>query len=84
MEWALPDPKPFAFEPNASLTVRRLFRHINEFISDGLIVIADVGDSLFGAVELRMSQNTDFISPAYYTLNGVCGASIGWGATQHA
>ena len=78
LEWVLPDPKPFVFDPNAPLTVRRLFRHLNEFITDGLIVIADVGDSLFGAVELRMSQNTDFISPAYYTSMGFAvPASVG-------
>ena len=78
LEWALRDPKPFVVEPKAPLTVRRLFRHLNEFIGDGLVVIADVGDSLFGAVELRMSQNTDFISPAYYTSMGFAvPASVG-------
>ena len=78
LEWALRDSKPFVVEPNAPLTVRRLFQHLNEFISDELVVIADIGDSLFGAVELRMSQHTDFISPAYYTSMGFAvPASIG-------
>ena len=78
LEWAHRNSKPFIVEPNAALTVRRLFRHLNEFISEGMVVIADVGDSLFGAVELRMSQNTDFISPAYYTSMGFAvPASIG-------
>lgn len=78
LDWAHRDSEPFVVEPNASLTVRRLFRHLNEFISEGMVVIADVGDSLFGAVELRMSQNTDFISPAYYTSMGFAvPASIG-------
>ena len=78
LQWAHRDAKPFVVEPNTALTVRRLFRHLNEFITEGLVVIADVGDSLFGAVELRMSQNTDFISPAYYTSMGFAvPASIG-------
>jgi indolepyruvate decarboxylase len=43
-----------------------------------MVVIADVGDSLFGAVELRMSQHTNFISPAYYTSMGFAvPASVG-------
>ena len=76
--WALPDTEPFAFEPNAPLTVGRLFQHVNEFISDELTVIADVGDSLFGAVELRIHQHTNFISPAYYTSMGFAvPASVG-------
>ena len=76
--WALPDAEPFAVEPKALLTVGRLFQHLNEFISDELTVIADVGDSLFGAVELRIHQHTNFISPAYYTSMGFAvPASVG-------
>ena len=76
--WALPDAEPFAVEANAPLTVSRLFQHVNEFISDELTVIADVGDSLFGAVELRIHQHTNFISPAYYTSMGFAvPASVG-------
>ena len=55
-----------------------MFKHLNEFISDELAVIADVGDSLFGAAELRIHQHTNFISPAYYTSMGFAvPASIG-------
>ena len=76
--WAFPDTEPFEVEPKAPLTVRRLFQHLNEFINDELTVIADVGDSLFGAVELRIHQHTNFISPAYYTSMGFAvPASVG-------
>ena len=72
------NPEPFAVEPKAPLTVSRLFQHLNEFISDELTVIADVGDSLFGAVELEIHQHTNFISPAYYTSMGFAvPASVG-------
>ena len=78
LSWALPDAEPIAVEPKAPLTVGRLFQHLNEFISDELTVIADVGDSLFGAVELRIHQHTNFISPAYYTSMGFAvPASVG-------
>lgn len=70
LEWALPDAEPFAVKPDAPLTVSRLFQHLNEFINDELTVIADVGDSLFGAAELRIHRHTNFISPAYYTSMG--------------
>ena len=75
---AFRDTEPFAVEPKARLTVSRLFQHLNEFISDELTVIADVGDSLFGAVELEIHQHTNFISPAYYTSMGFAvPASVG-------
>ena len=42
------------------------------------MVIADVGDSLFGAAELRIHRHTNFISPAYYTSMGFAvPASVG-------
>ena len=78
LNWTLRDVEPFAVEPKAPLTVSRLFQHLNEFISDELTVIADVGDSLFGAVELEIHQHTNFISPAYYTSMGFAvPASVG-------
>jgi len=78
LAWALPDAAPFEVKPDAPLTVERLFKHLNEFISDELTVIADVGDSLFGAAELQIQQHTNFISPAYYTSMGFAvPASVG-------
>ncbi len=78
LEWALPDAEPFRVESNKPLTTRRLFQHLNEFINDELTVIADVGDSLFGAAELRIHRHTNFISPAYYTSMGFAvPASVG-------
>ena len=69
---------PFKVEPDKPLTTSRLFQHLNEFINDELTVIADVGDSLFGAAELRIHQHTNFISPAYYTSMGFAvPASVG-------
>lgn len=76
--WTQADMVPFEVKPNTPITVERLFQHLNEFISDELTVIADVGDSLFGAADLRIHQHTNFISPAYYTSMGFAvPASVG-------
>ena len=35
-----------------------------------MVVVADVGDCLFGAADLTIHQRTEFLSPAYYTSMG--------------
>ncbi len=78
LDWATTETTPFEVNPKAQLTVERLFQHLNEFITDEITVIADVGDSLFGAAELRIQQHTNFLSPAYYTSMGFAvPASVG-------
>lgn len=60
----------FELRPAEPLTIARLFARLNEQLSAESIVIADIGDALFGASEMRLRGNTDFISPAYYTSMG--------------
>src|SRR4029077_9711849 len=46
---------------------------LNQMLSestDDMTVIADIGDSLFGAADLEMHRHTEFLSPAYYTSMG--------------
>jgi indolepyruvate decarboxylase len=50
--------------------VKRLFERLNFSITDNVIVIADIGDSLFGALDLTIHGQTDFLSPAYYCSMG--------------
>jgi TPP-dependent 2-oxoacid decarboxylase len=52
------------------ITVKRLFERLNLSITGNVIVIADVGDSLFGALDLTIHGQTDFLSPAYYLSMG--------------
>ena len=52
------------------ITVSRLFARLNEQLTEDTIVIADIGDSLFGATELVIQGRTEFLSPAYYTSMG--------------
>jgi TPP-dependent 2-oxoacid decarboxylase len=78
----IPHPKP----PNSfrcrngsvSVSVRRLFERLNTFLTEDTIVVADVGDALFGAADLFIRQRTEFLGPAYYASMGFAvPASIG-------
>jgi indolepyruvate decarboxylase len=35
-----------------------------------MVVVTDVGDCLFGAIDLKIHKRTEFLSPAYYTSMG--------------
>ncbi len=55
---------------DAPISVRALFQMLNDRITEDMVVIADIGDSLFGAVDLTIHKRTEFLSPAYYTSMG--------------
>ncbi len=55
---------------NRAITVRRFFARMDGFLRDNTMVIADIGDSLFGAADLTIHRQTEFLSPAYYTCMG--------------
>lgn len=62
--------EPFKLEPAKQITITRMIDRLDEQLADGTVVIADVGDSLFGATDLTTRGKTEFISPAYYTSMG--------------
>lgn len=62
--------EPFQLKADAPMTSRRLFARINQLLDENTVVVADVGDCLFGAAELTVHRGTEFISPAYYTSMG--------------
>jgi indolepyruvate decarboxylase len=65
-----PRKSTYRLEAAAPLTIRRLIARLDEQIDANTIVIADIGDSLFAASELTIHEQTDFLSPAYYTSMG--------------
>ena len=70
--------EPFGDEPSRKLTVKRLIQYVNRMLAENIVVVADVGDSLFASADLTMHQHTEFISPAYYTSMGFAvPASVG-------
>jgi TPP-dependent 2-oxoacid decarboxylase len=78
----IPRPVPFSEfkikRGNAKVTVQRLFQRLNGFLTDNTVVVADVGDALFGATDLFIRHRTEFLGPAYYASMGFAvPASIG-------
>lgn len=72
-------------QPNLPITTSRLFARLDRMLDDRMVVIADIGDSLFGAADLTMSRRTEFISPAYYTSMGFAvPAAVGAGMANAA
>jgi indolepyruvate decarboxylase len=67
---------PFAHvldgDPRAPVLSAQLFARLNQILGENpeMTVIADIGDSLFGAADLEMHRQTEFLSPAYYTSMG--------------
>jgi indolepyruvate decarboxylase len=62
--------EPFTRHLNKAITVTQMIDRLDEQLDDKTVVIADVGDALFGATELTTRGRTEFISPAYYTSMG--------------
>ncbi len=68
----------FKTAPGRKLTVQRLFQRLNAFLDDNTVVVADVGDPLFGAGDLYIHRRTEFLGTAYYASMGFAvPASIG-------
>jgi indolepyruvate decarboxylase len=61
---------PWVTAPERPMTSARLFARLDRMLGEDMVVIADIGDSLFGAADLHMTRRTEFISPAYYTSMG--------------
>jgi indolepyruvate decarboxylase len=62
--------EPFVLQPERPITITQLIDRLDEQLDDETLVIADVGDALFGSTELTTRGRTEFISPAYYTSMG--------------
>lgn len=87
LEWVLEVSEPFEMVPDQILTMKRLFQQLNQFLDDNMTVIPDVGDSLWAAADLRLPEQTEFISQAYYTSMGFAipaavGAQLGKPGTR--
>jgi TPP-dependent 2-oxoacid decarboxylase len=55
---------------NSPVTLRGLFADLDQRLNDQTVVVADVGESLFAAADLRVRECSEFLSPAYYTSMG--------------
>jgi len=70
----IPRPQPLTTPETARgksrVSVKSLFQRLNAFITEKTVVVADVGDALFGAVDLFIRHRTEFLGPAYYASMG--------------
>ena len=62
--------KPYELESGQPIKISRMIARLNQQIDENTVVIADIGDALFGATELDIHGRTEFVSPAYYTSMG--------------
>lgn len=56
--------------PTTPVTLQGLFGHLDGLLKEDTLIIADVGESLFAAADLRVHKGAEFLSPAYYTSMG--------------
>jgi TPP-dependent 2-oxoacid decarboxylase len=65
-------------ERNRRLSIVDVFRILSLHLDENSCVVADIGDSIFGAVGMRSEKQAQFIAPAYYMSMGFAvPASIG-------
>lgn len=63
-------PKPFLHASDRKITVANLFEQVNAFLDTTTMVVADIGDALFGASDLYLRHPNSFLSPAFYASLG--------------
>jgi alpha-keto-acid decarboxylase len=56
--------------PGEPMTMARLVARLNDFLTPDMQVVADSGDCLFAAVDLRVHERSEFFASAFYTTMG--------------
>lgn len=52
------------------MTTARLVSRLNQALTEEMIVVCDVGDCLFAAIDLRVHEQSEFLASAFYTTMG--------------
>ncbi len=60
----------FSPKPDTKITTKRFFEKVDSFLTKDMAIVADVGDSLFGASELMVHDKNLFLGCAFYTSMG--------------
>ncbi|NOJ28793.1 MAG: preprotein translocase subunit Tim44 [Nitrososphaeraceae archaeon] len=55
---------------NQKITANLIFQILDNYLTSKHIIISDVGDSLFGGLDLLIKKGTEFLCPAYYLSMG--------------
>lgn len=64
------EPEPFVPEAGRRVAIARLIPCLQTFLDHRTTVIAEPGDALFSALDLRVHEMSEFLSPAYYASLG--------------
>jgi len=64
------------------LTMSGVLYELNAFIDDETLMVTDVGDPMFAAIDIKTHEGTSFLCPAYYAsmgfaIPGAVGAALG-------
>lgn len=65
-----PQPAKRFPEPNRPMTIARLIERLNQALSADMVVVSDVGDCLFAALDLRVHEQSEFLASGFYTTMG--------------
>jgi TPP-dependent 2-oxoacid decarboxylase len=57
-------------ETDRPITIARLIERINQTLSDEMIVVCDVGDCLFAAIDLQVHEQSEFLASSFYATMG--------------
>lgn len=57
-------------EPGKPITVNRLVDRLNRALGPETIVVCDVGDCLFAAIDLQVHEQSEFLASGFYTTMG--------------
>lgn len=57
-------------KPGQAITVARLIARLDRLLTSDMMVVCDIGDCLFGAVDLRVHERSAFLASAFYTTMG--------------
>ncbi len=60
----------FTAAADTAISVERVFECLDTHLSEDIAVVADPGDSLFGAIDLTIHSRTEFVACAYYASLG--------------
>ncbi len=66
----------FELHAETPITIGRVMARLNQSLDASTVVIADVGDALFASMELVVREQTEFVSPAYYTSMGFAAPAV--------
>ncbi len=73
-----PPIQPISPVTGKTISLQYLYQRFNSFLDQNTVVIADIGDAMFSAIDMTIHSETEFLSPAYYaSLGFAVPASIG-------